>query len=230
MKERKKESINQINMEEPNQDEPKQKSCKKNTQKQTRTYEQKQEKKHKKSQEKKSAANYCKKMRSHLMVTVYNEKTRQESEEYRNRKMPNGAAIYCSPLPVATTIPQEENMMVLEMNNDTNQIMAVGLVQNRPHIEKYAVYKDTNESYNRFVYMGKYRIKREDMTKEEEQIMKSFDNLCFKGNYHMKRGQGIRAFPAVILWRCRIVVNLVEFVENMFRKRLHKTNTEKINT
>ena len=203
-------------MDQQQQKNPQQKKSKKPT------YEEQQEQKHRKSQERKHAVNYCKKMRSHLMVTVYNEKTRQESEEYRNRKMPNGAAIYCSPLPVATTIPQEENLMVLEMNNDTNQIMAVGLVVNRAHIEKYSVYKDTNESYNRFVYMGKYRIKREDMTKEEEQIMKSFDNLCFKGNYHMKRGQGIRAFPSVILWRCRNVVNLVEFVENMFRRRIIK--------
>jgi len=180
------------------------------------------QKKQQKKQETNDAKNYCKTMKSHLMVSIYNEKTRQESEEYREQKMPKGAAIYCSPLPVAATIPLEENLLVLEMNNDTNKIIAVGTVINRPHIEKYNIYKNVNESYNRFVYLGKYRIKREDMTQEEEQIMKSFDQLCFKGNYHMKRGQGIRSFPSVILYRCRNVLNLVEFVENMFKSRIVK--------
>jgi hypothetical protein len=161
-------------------------------------------------------------MKSHLMVTVYNETTKQESQKYREKKMPTGAAIYCSPLPVTPTIPLGENLMVLEMNNDTNKIIAVGIVTNRPHIEKYSVYKDVNETYNRFVYIGKYRIRREDMTQEEETIMKIFDNLCFKGNYHMKRGQGIRSFPSIVLWRCRSIINLVDFVENMFRKRVSK--------
>jgi hypothetical protein len=182
-----------------------------------------QETKHKKKQEKKEATNYCKTMKSHLMVTIFNEKTRKENEMYREQKMPNGAAIYCSPLPVTASIPLGENLMVLEMNNDTNKIIAVGIVQNRPHIEKYSVYKDVNDSYNRFVYMGKYRIRREDMTPEEERIMKVFDSLCFKGNYHMKRGQGIRSFPAVVLWRCRSIINLVDFVEKMFRTRVNKS-------
>jgi len=182
--------------------------------------QQKHEQKQKKKEEKHNASNYCNTMKSKLMVTIFNEKTRQESEKYRNEVLPKGAAIYCSPLPVAQTIPMNSNMLVLEMNNDTNQIIAVGIVQNRPHIEKYNVYKDVNESYNRFVYMGKYRIRREDMTAEEETIMKVFDQLCFKGKYHMKRGQGIRSFPSVILWKCRNVLNLVEFIENMFKRRI----------
>ena len=176
----------------------------------------------KKKQEQHDAKQYCEQMKSKLMVTIYNEKTRQESEQFREHNMPKGSAIYCSPLPISSTIQTNANMLVLEMNNDTNKIIAVGIVQNRPHIEKYRVYKDVNESYNRFVYMGKYRIKREDMTEEEERIMKVFDQLCFKGNYHMKRGQGIRSFPSIVLWRCRNIMNFVEFIENMFKERIPK--------
>jgi hypothetical protein len=144
-------------------------------------------KKQQKKQETQNANNYCKTMKSHLMVTIFNEQTRQESEKYREEKLPKGSAIYCSPFPVSKTIPLERNLLVLEMNNDTNEIMAVGIVLNRPKIEKYFVYKDMNHYYNRFVYLGKYRINRKDMTQEEESVMKAFDNLCFKGNYHMKR-------------------------------------------
>jgi len=175
-----------------------------------------------KKQEKHDAQTFCNAMKSQLMVTIFNEKTRQESEQYREQKMPKGAAVYCSSLPISPTVQTNKNLMVLEMNNDTNRIMAIGLIKNNPHIEKYRVYKDTNENYNRFVYLGKYRIAREDMTEEEERMMKVFDRLCFKGNYHMKRGQGIRSFPPIVIWRCHHIVNLVEFVENMFRRRVVK--------
>jgi hypothetical protein len=179
-------------------------------------------KKQEKKEEIKEAIEYCKTMKSHLMVTIFNEETRQESEKYREQKLPKGSAIYCSSLPVAKTIPLEQNLLVLEMNNDTNEIIAVGVVRNRPNIEKYFVYDDKHNYYNRFVYLGKYRIQRKDMTEHEESVMKALDNLCFKGNYHMKRTQGIRSFPAIIIWRCRIVMNLVEFIENMIRKRMNK--------
>jgi hypothetical protein len=179
-------------------------------------------KKQQKKEEIKEAMNFCKTMKSHLMVTIFNEETRQESENYREHKLPKGSAMYCSPFPVAKTIPLEHNLLVLEMNNDTNEIMGIGIVRNRPNIEKYFVYNDKHNYYNRFVYLGKYRIQRKDMTPEEESVMKALDNLCFKGNNHMKRTQGIRSFPAIIIWRCKNIINLVEFIENMIRKRMNK--------
>jgi len=180
-------------------------------------------KKKQKIQETKDAVNYCKTMKSHLMVTIFNEETRKESEKYREQRLPNGSAMYCCPFPVTKTIPLERNLLVLEMNNDTNEIMAVGAVRNRPNIEKYFVYKEMHSYYNRFVYLGKYRISRKDMTEYEESVMKALDNLCFKGNHHMKRSQGISSFPSIIIWRCRNVINLVEFVENMIRDRMNKS-------
>jgi hypothetical protein len=66
------------------------------------------------------------------------------------------------------------------------------------------------------------------MSEDEETIMKAFDIICFKGNKHMKRGQGLKSFPTDILYRCSKRMDLVEFISEMFRKRLskNKNNSE----
>jgi hypothetical protein len=110
-------------------------------------------------------------------------------------------------------------MFVLEMNNDTNQIMGIGMVRNHPTQNKYNVYQ--NDNFNRYVYTGKYRIDRESMTEEEEIILRAFDILCFRGNQHMKRGQGLTAFPVESLCRCAYnKMDLVDFITNMFKTRI----------
>ena len=108
------------------------------------------------------------------------------------------------------------------MDNDSNRIFGIGLIKNIPYYNKYRIYGEQVESfedYNRYVYVGKYHIKREDMTEEEEIIMKVFDELCFKGHMHMKRGQGLKAFPLKILWRTKHILDLRSYVEKMFKHR-----------
>ena len=109
-------------------------------------------------------------------------------------------------------------MFILEMNNDANKIMGIGMVRNNPNINKYNIYTEGN--YNRYVYMGNTRIGREEMNIEEDKIMQVFDILCFKGNKHMKRGQGLKSFPTDMLFRCSNLLDLVEFISKMFKKRL----------
>jgi hypothetical protein len=105
------------------------------------------------------------------------------------------------------------------MNNETNQIIGVGMVRNHPYINKYNVYGNGN--YNRYVFIGKQRIDRMDMTPEEDIIMQVFDILCFTGNRHMKRGQGLKSFPLDMLFRCNKRLDLVDFIAKMFKSRLN---------
>ena len=58
------------------------------------------------------------------------------------------------------------------------------------------------------------------MTAEEERIMKVFDVLCFTGSRHMKRLQGIKAFPIDMLYRCSKIMDLIDFISKMFKRRL----------
>ena len=65
---------------------------------------------------------------------------------------------------------------------DSNRIFGVGLIKNIPYYNKYRIYGEQVESfedYNRYVYVGKHHIKREDMTEEEKVL-----SLSTPG-YHM---------------------------------------------
>jgi len=173
---------------------------------------------------KKLVADYKKQIRNFLLTSRFNNSTWCENELFR-KEHPNFNCIYCSPDPVTCSIPIDSVLFVLEMNNDTNKIMGIGMVRNHPILNKFFVYENGN--YNRYVYIGKNRISREDMSGEEEQIMQAFDILCFKGNRHMKRGQGLKSFPVDMLYRVskKIDLDLVNFIGNMFKIRLLHKNT-----
>ena len=67
------------------------------------------------------------------------------------------------------------------------------------------------------------------MTEEENQTMKIFDILCFKGNKHMKRGQGLKLFPGEILYTISKRVDLLEYIELMFKSRFFRKEEENPN-
>jgi hypothetical protein len=160
--------------------------------------------------------------RSHqkwLMTTRFNNATWEENELFRKR-YPKIKCIYPAQEPITHTIPQDSILFVLEMNNDTNKIMGVGILKNHAICDhtKYRVY--SNQNYNRYSYLGSRRIDRSEMTEKEETIMKVFDILCFKGARHMKRLRGIKAFPLDILYRCKEELDLVYFIRGMFKDRI----------
>jgi len=162
---------------------------------------------------------YKKSFRNYLLTSRFNTQTWQENEQYRKTN-PKLGCIYCSPDPVSCQIPNESILFIMEMNNDTNKIMGIGMVRNHSFINKYNVYENGN--YNRYVYTGKQRIGRDEMTEKEEEIMEVFDILCFKGNRHMKRGQGLKAFPTDMLYRCSKILDLIVFISTMFKNRIQK--------
>jgi len=111
-------------------------------------------------------------------------------------------------------------MFILEMNNDTNQIMGIGLIKHEsPEYNKYPVYENTK--YNEFSYKGGYRIDREELTEDELTVLRDLETLCFKGRRHQKRLRGIKAFPYDILYdyRAEKDVDLVVAVAEMFKSR-----------
>ena len=156
--------------------------------------------------------------RRHILLTTrFNNSTFQENVEFRN-KHPKIGCVYCSPQPNAMEINPDTILFILEMNNETNKITGIGMVRNHPQVYKYNVY--SNGSYNRYVYTGKYRIDRSEMSEYEERIMKVFDILCFKGTRHMKRGQGLKSFPVDILYKCMKTLDLVNFISEMFKNKM----------
>jgi hypothetical protein len=153
----------------------------------------------------------------YLMTTRFNNKSHAEMLNYC-QKIKGLKCIYGVPREISIHVVKESIMFVLEMNNDLNRIEGVGMLKNVAFPSRYAVYEDGN--YNRFSYLGKTRIARENMTVEEEQIMQVFDILCFKSKFHQKRCQGITMFPPDILEKCKKRLDLTDFVANMFKSRI----------
>jgi hypothetical protein len=80
-----------------------------------------------------------------LMTTRFNTQTRAENDKFRQKSWANGC-LYGAPDQVSQNIPSQSKLLVLEMDNDQNQIFAIGQCANRPIIHKYCVYE--NNHYN----------------------------------------------------------------------------------
>ena len=174
----------------------------------------------------------------HSLVTTRFTNTTWNENQNGVKTYENYKCVYCSPCPMAKRIVPESIVFVLEMNNDTNQIMGIGMIQNKPNQGK-RIYEDNN--YNRFTYFGKYRIDRKTMTETEETIMAWLDKQCFYGKKHLKRGQGLTAFPFSTLYKCLyktpeavvkeeeakeeeakkdiMQIDIIQFITEMFKRR-----------
>tara|TARA_B100001175_G_scaffold313953_1_gene322419 strand:- start:1083 stop:1547 length:465 start_codon:yes stop_codon:yes gene_type:complete len=124
-----------------------------------------------------------------LCVTRFNNETYLENKKFRENN--NIICIYSSPVKITENILPNEELIVLEMNNSTNNIEGIGLIKNKVYLrEKYKIYSDRN--YNRYTYKSKYRIDKNEFTTYELIIVKKLEDLIFKSAFHCKRGQGIQ--------------------------------------
>ena len=68
-----------------------------------------------------------------LMATRYDNKTLEQLSLFREKnpdEFGQEKAIYCAPIRIKESIPVKETLMVIEMNNDTNQVIGLGLIKN----------------------------------------------------------------------------------------------------
>lgn len=171
----------------------------------------------------KKVADYKKSLKHYIMTSRFNNQTIQENRDFIKRTH-NIKCVYCCPDPVSKSIPIDSILFVLEMNNEINKVEGIGLVRNHAYMHKYNVYYE--KTYNRYVYYGKNHIDRKNMNEQEERIMKVFDILCFTGNKHLKRGQGMKSFPIETLYKCKKTLDLVGFIAEMFKSRMVKRDND----
>ena len=138
-----------------------------------------------------------------VATTRFNTATWEENTEWRRRKEHAGC-VYGVMKPItATTIPLESYMFVLEMNNQTNEIMGIGLIQNmiQPK-ENVPIY--SNRNYCCYVYYSPYRIDRTEINGRLAHVVSILEHLVFKGSTHMKRAQGITVIADSLLLRGKL--------------------------
>ena len=124
-----------------------------------------------------------------LACTRFSSTTWEENCRYRDKYSIKGC-IYGTPRQMTSKIPENVDVIVLEMNNTTNKVIGLGLIKKICRLDKrYHIYSDGN--YNRYVYSGAHRIDRAELNKKEDKMIWVLDELLFKGKRHCKLAQGI---------------------------------------
>jgi len=131
----------------------------------------------------------------------------------------NIKTIYGTPVEITKKIPYYKKCLVLEMNNQTNRLLGIGLIENYPHYNKYRIYKNSND---RYIYKSNkhYPFNDEHRNSTDNNklalIIEVLEQLCFHGNEHLKRGSGLQMFPTKYLYRLREHLNIIELLGNLF--------------
>lgn len=140
----------------------------------------------------------------YIAVTRFSTLTWRENANWRQNNGFEGC-IYNSPRYIKDDIPLEMPIYIIEMNNDTNQIIGIGRIINKVFTDKkYNIYHDQcNRNYNRYTYKGEKYLSREKivMAKNELKLVEAIEQSLFKGKGHLKRGQGIQIVPVIIFMK-----------------------------
>ena len=161
-------------------------------------------------------------MQKRIATTRFNNNTWKENQDFIHNQTHNQhyKCVY-NVDQINSKISSEAIFFVLEMNNDENKILGIGLIKNNPTFQKYKIYQ--NDKYNKYCFTGKFRIDRTEMSEEEEIVMKELDTICFKGRRHFKRLRGIKIFSgetiSTIHERLQITQNIIEYISDMFKRR-----------
>jgi len=109
------------------------------------------------------------------------------ADNYRYRESRKIACIYCSPVPMSELYSRDTYLFVFEMNNTTNQIMGIGLIQNVRQTDRTYIIYSSEElvyNYNRYIFKGNHWLSRDQLPPN---IIEIFDKILFKGKSHLKR-------------------------------------------
>lgn len=147
-----------------------------------------------------------------ICSTRFTNDTWEENVKWRTLHNYNGC-IYNSPMRIKQTIPQMIVVFIVEMNNDLNKIMGIGMIKNYVHVDNYyKIYKDGN--YNRYTYKSSFRIDKSKFKNKDIIYIEILEKLIFKGSHHIKRSQGITQLPSWILNNKHI--DFIDIFKNMF--------------
>jgi hypothetical protein len=156
--------------------------------------------------------------RSHyIMTSRFNSENHSEMLNYCVRHGKIGC-IYGSYCEISFTVMPNAIMFILEMNNDKNRIMGIGMVRNVLTEKRHSIYNEG--SFNIYTYSGAKRIDRSAMTPDENDLIEELEKTCFKGKTHQKRCRGITLFPLDVLEKQKPKKDITALIRKMFLDRL----------
>jgi len=138
-----------------------------------------------------------------VLLSRFTNETYTENKRWKENN--NVKCIYGSTLPISDNLPMID-YFVIEMNNDTNKIIGIGLIEKllAPKVKIYS-----NPYFNRYIYKGKHYFPIE--TIENSEIILELEKLLFYGKTHLKRG-GTTLFPKKLLKKIYLewLINLLK--------------------
>jgi hypothetical protein len=150
-------------------------------------------------------------MTNQLVSTRFNDETWEENMDYRIKH--NIKCIYGSPLELSPNICVDANVFVVEMNNAKNKIEGIGLIKNRPCLDKYyKIYKEGN--YNRYIYKSDYHLTREQLLVLNDEFVRILDHILFKEKTHLKRGSGFTTVSEKLL-NCHPICKNIDMIRTL---------------
>ena len=170
---------------------------------------------------------YSLRQTKYLYTTRFSDSTYMSNRIFCDRY--NLEGIYCTVTPIPSNrVPLKSIIYVLEMNNTTQTIMAIGKILNNFREDIYRIYE--KEVYNQRHYRVKKRIAIEQMTEEERECIRVLEYHCFKTKGHLKRGQGLTCFPLGKITTARKNgYDVLQIIDQMFISR-KKPETTKATT
>ena len=148
-----------------------------------------------------------------IVLTRFTNETWLNNQDYRKKK--NLTCIYGSPSMLFKTkllhSKKKKNpfihpsfVYVIEMNIEENQIEGIGYIATKLFEDHYCFLYPNHGNYNRYIYIGKYHLIREQLFAQNEE-MKTFieelETVLFSGKGHLKRGNGFTLLTDKVLKR-----------------------------
>jgi len=130
-----------------------------------------------------------------ILTTRYNDETYMETLRWRQTNNYTGC-IYNLKTRISNTNLYDRPYFVLEMNNTTNQVMGIGVIENKISVKTESIY--ANRYLNRYTYRGSVRktINKDNLSETDKLYFEThIEDVLFKGKGHMKRGQSMTHFP-----------------------------------
>ena len=160
-----------------------------------------------------------------ICTARFNNKTFQENLQWKQKKNKPTHCVYGSPSMLKQSIKINEWVIVLEMHNDINKIIGLGLMRNIP-IKNNKIYSCGN--YNRFTYEGHIRIDLSNddvLTTEERIVIRILELSLFYGQMHSKRAKGICELPS----RINVLYDFKDCLKGILLRHSKLQNYSRIN-
>ena len=155
----------------------------------------------------------------YLASTRFKTDTWIQNIEYKNKYNINGV-IYGVPIEINNKYVLNSIIFVVEMNNDVNEILGIGLIRNKIITDKrYYIYNSME--YNRFIYKGDYWLGRDYIYRQHTEIVEILEDILFKKKSHVKRQSGISLIKSKLLSHWKDMPNynetyLKDSIKNLF--------------